>query len=196
MMNRRTFLAGAGTVLLAAPLAAEAQPSGKVYRVGYLSVSSPVADPSWEAFVEKLRELGYVPGQNVIIERRVGEGRDETSYAAAVDLLHGTVDVILVSGTPGAQAVKRATSAVPVVFVAVSDPVGSGLVASLSRPGGNITGLTHISKEVHAKRVQLLKELLPGVSRIAVLAGPSGGSIPSLPTIAYSKLPTPKFSIG
>jgi putative ABC transport system substrate-binding protein len=157
--------------LLAAPFAVEAQQVGKVYRIGFISSSG--ANPIWEAFVEKLRELGYVPGQNVVIERRVGEGRIETSYAAATELLLRKIDVIWVGGTPGAQAVKRATSTVPVVFVAVSDPVGSGLVTSLSRPGGNITGLTHISKEVHAKRVQLLKELVPRVSRIAVLAGPS-----------------------
>ncbi len=173
MIARRTFLAGTGAVLLAAPLAAEAQQAGKVYRIGFISVRSPRVDSNYEVFVEKLRELGYVPGQNVVIERRVGEGRNDTSYAAAAELLLRKIDVIWVGGTPGAQAVKRATSTVPVVFVAVSDPVGSGLVTSLSHPGGNITGLTHISKEVQAKRVQLLKELVPRVSRIAVLAGPS-----------------------
>ena len=173
MIDRRTFLAGTGAVLLAAPLAAEAQQAGKVYRIGFISVRSPRVDSNYEVFVEKLRELGYVPGQNVVIERRVGEGRNDTSYAAAAELLLRKIDVIWVGGTPGAQAVKRATSTVPVVFVAVSDPVGSGLVTSLSHPGGNITGLTHISKEVQAKRVQLLKELVPRVSRIAVLAGPS-----------------------
>jgi len=173
VIARRTFLAGTGAVLLAAPLAAEAQQAGKVYRIGFISVRSPRVDSNYEVFVEKLRELGYVPGQNVVIERRVGEGRNDTSYAAAAELLLRKIDVIWVGGTPGAQAVKRATSTVPVVFVAVSDPVGSGLVTSLSHPGGNITGLTHISKEVQAKRVQLLKELVPRVSRIAVLAGPS-----------------------
>ena len=172
-MERRTFVALVAGGLLAAPLAAEAQQAGKVYRIGFISVRSPRVDSNYEVFVEKLRELGYVPGQNVVIERRVGEGRNDTSYAAAAELLLRKIDVIWVGGTPGAQAVKRATSTVPVVFVAVSDPVGSGLVTSLSHPGGNITGLTHISKEVQAKRVQLLKELVPRVSRIAVLAGPS-----------------------
>jgi putative ABC transport system substrate-binding protein len=173
-MDRRRFLLTSVAGALAAPLAAEGQQAGKVYRIGVISGSSPSSDPNWEVFVEKLRELGYVPSQNVVIERRFGEGRSETSYAAAVELLHSKIDVIWVGGTPGALAVKRATSTVPVVFIAIADPVGSGLVASLSRPGGNITGLTHITKEVHAKRVQLVKELIPGVSRIAVLAGPSG----------------------
>jgi len=173
-MDRRTFVSTLAIGLLAAPLVAEAQQAGKVYQIGFISVRPPTAaDASWEAFVEKLRELGYATGHNVVIERRVGEGRIETSYAAAAELLLRKIDVIWVGGTPGAQAVKRATSTVPVVFVAVSDPVGSGLVTSLSHPGGNITGLTHVSKEVHAKRVQLLKEMVPRVSRIAVLAGPS-----------------------
>jgi len=172
-MERRRFIEVAAGGLLAAPLAAGAQQAGKVYRIGFISVRSPRVDPNYEVFVEKLRELGYVPDQNVVIERQVGEGRIDTSYAAAAELLLRKIDVIWVGGTPGAQAVKRATSTVPVVFVAVSDPVGSGLVASLSHPGGNITGLTHVSKEVQAKRVQLLKELVPRVSRIAILAGPS-----------------------
>jgi putative tryptophan/tyrosine transport system substrate-binding protein len=173
-VDRRAFLGTLAGSILAAPLAAEAQQAGKIYRIGVISASSPSSDPNWEVFVEKLRELGYVPGQNVVIERRVGEGRSEISYAAAVELPQGKIDVIWVGGTPGALAVKRTTSTVPVVFIAVSDPLGSGLVASLSRPGGNITGLTHINKETHEKRVQLVKELIPRVSRIAVLAGPSG----------------------
>jgi putative ABC transport system substrate-binding protein len=174
-MDRRAFVSGVTLGLLAAPLAAEGQQAGKVYRIGYLSSSLPSPkDPNLEAFVEKLRDLGYVPGQNVVIEQRHGEGRSDVSQAATAELIRLKVDVIWVGGTPGTQAVKRATSTIPVVFVAVSDPVGSGLVTSLSHPGGNITGLTHISKEVHAKRLQLLKQLVPRLSRIAVLAGPSG----------------------
>src|SRR5713226_2836934 len=112
MMERRRFLGTLGLSVLAAPLAAEGQQAGKVYRIGFISASSPKVDPNWEAFVGKLRELGYVPGQNVVIERRVGEGRIDTSYAAAAELLLRKIDVIWVGGTPGAQAVKRATSTV------------------------------------------------------------------------------------
>ena len=181
MISRRRFLTVVAITL--APMGAaahaqeyKAQQPGKVYRIGHISAAIPDgSDPVWDAFVGKLRELGYVPGQNVVIERRVGEGRIEASQAAASELVRLKVDVIWVGGTPGAQAVKRVTSTVPVVFVAVGDPIGSGIVSSLSRPGGNITGLTHITKEVHAKRVQLVKELVPGASRIAVLAGPSSG---------------------
>jgi len=105
-MDRRAFIGTLTGGLLAAPLGAEAQQAGKVYRIGFISASSPSSDPNWEVFVEKLRELGYVPSQNVVIERRAGEGRSETSYSAAAELLHGKIDVIWVGGTPGALAVK------------------------------------------------------------------------------------------
>src|SRR5215831_2754737 len=115
--DRRTFLGMMGAALLAAPLAARAQQPGKMYRIGYISpaAASP-SDPYLEAFVGKLRDLGYAPGQNIVIERRVGEGLVESSYAAAADLVRLKVDAIWVGGSPGALAVKRATSTIPVVF--------------------------------------------------------------------------------
>jgi putative ABC transport system substrate-binding protein len=165
-VDRRAFLAGA-VALLAAPLAAESQPAGKVYRIGILVPGS--TSPQIHAFREGLRDLGYVEGQNLAIEYRSAEDRLERLAGLAAELVTLKVDIIYANVTPAAQAAKNATQAIPIVFGASSDPVDYGLVASLARPGGNITGLSNTGADLSGKRLELLKEGVPGISRIAVL---------------------------
>lgn len=129
-----------------------------------------------KAFEQRLRELGYVEGRNLVIERRYDEGKYERLPALTAELVRLKVDVIVASTTPRAQAALRATREIPIVMLAVVDPVGAGLVASLARPGGNVTGLTILSKELSAKRLQLLKEVAPGLARAAVLWNPGNWS--------------------
>ena len=168
-MNRRAFLGTVAGSLLAAPLAAEAQPAGKVPRIGILG-SSPT--PSWEAFRRVLRELGYVEGRNILFEDRWLEGAVDRAPAVATELVELKVDVIVAVSVPVIRAAQHASSTVPIVMAASFDAVETGLVASLARPGGNTTGLTLLSTAVVAKRVELLGEALPEVSRLAVLLGP------------------------
>jgi putative ABC transport system substrate-binding protein len=156
-----------GLLLLAAPLAAEAQPAGKVYRIGILVPGS--TSPQIQAFREGLRDLGYVEGQNLAIEYRSAEDRLERLPGLASELVTLKVDIIYATVTPAAQAAKNATKTIPIVFGASSDPVDYGLVASLARPGGNITGLSNTAPDLSGKRLELLKEVVPGISRIAVL---------------------------
>jgi putative ABC transport system substrate-binding protein len=171
LIQRRTFLTILAGGLLAAPLAAEAQPAGRVYRVGYLSPLSPSADATrGEAFLQGLRELGYVEGQNLVIERRFADGTVDRFPDLATELVRLKVDVILAGGGGVlARAAQSATSTIPIVMTNVEDPVAGGLVASLGRPGRNVTGLTSIVRDLSAKRLQLLHEILPKVSRVAVL---------------------------
>ncbi len=150
--------------LTLAPLAAEAQQRGKIYRVGFITVTHI---PGEEAFFERLRELGYVEGQNLIAERRYSEGRTERFPEFAAEFVRLKVDIIVVETTPAALAVKDATKTIPIVFPTAIDPVGAGPVASLARPGGNITGLTTQAPDLVGKRLQLLKEAIPRLSRIA-----------------------------
>ena len=171
-MDRRTFLGALASGLLAAPLAAEAQPP-KTVRIGYLSGNPPSdTKDAIDAFRTKLRALGYIEGQNLLIETRSAEGQYERLPQLAADLVRLRVDVIFAFSTPGAQAAKNATSTIPVVFAAVSDPLIAGLVATLTRPGGNVTGVTLNNPELSAKRLNLLKEAVPTASRMAVLANP------------------------
>jgi putative ABC transport system substrate-binding protein len=173
--------------LLAVPLAADAQQPRKVYRIGYLSVSTggyetnpqhcPIkGTPTWQAMVEGLRERGYIPGQNLVIECRYTEGREERAPALAAELVSLKPDLLVVYGTVQVRAAKQATSTIPIVMLGVMDPVGRGLVASLAQPGGNVTGLADTPMEMEGKRLQLLKEAVPKVSRVAVLSHP--GSTP------------------
>lgn len=160
--------------LLAAPLVAEAQQPGKVARMGMLMTGSPsAARPLIEGFRQGLRELGYSEGQNLAIEYRWVEGKVDQFRDAAADLVRVKVDVILAWGTTAVTAAKQTTSTVPIIFVAVGDPVGTGVVSSLARPGANITGLTNISAELSAKLLELLKEVVPGLTRVAVLRNPT-----------------------
>jgi putative ABC transport system substrate-binding protein len=171
-MDRRTFLAGTGAVLLAAPLAAEAQQAAKVARIGYLA-TNPTPHLQ-EAFRQGLRDLGYVEGRNLVIEYRDAEGKSEQLPARAAELVALKVDVIVAAGTPAALAAKQATRTLPTVFAAVADPVTSGLVTSLARPGGNVTGLSVLAPELVGKCLEQLKQAVPGVSRVAVLWQPGG----------------------
>ncbi|MBI2554481.1 MAG: ABC transporter substrate-binding protein [Candidatus Rokubacteria bacterium] len=157
--------------ILAAPLAARAQQAGRVPRIGFLTTgASPVP---WEAFRQGLRDLGYVEGQNIVIERRSAAGKVERLPDLAVDLVGLKVDVIVAPDPPAAGAAKNATKTIPVVVRTSDDPVAMGLVASLARPGGNITGLTSLWGELSGKRLELLKEVVPRISRVAVLWNPA-----------------------
>jgi putative tryptophan/tyrosine transport system substrate-binding protein len=173
MMERRTFVAGSLT-LLAAPLATEAQQAAKVPRIGYLGPTLAANPHMVEAFLQGLRDLGYVEGRNVVIEYRSAEGKLERYPALVAELVALKVDVIFVPGTPAAVTAKQATRTLPIVFAAAADPVADGLVTSLARPGGNVTGLSGFSPELVGKRLELLKQAVPGVSRVAVLWQPGG----------------------
>jgi putative tryptophan/tyrosine transport system substrate-binding protein len=175
-VDRRAFIAG--TVgLLAAPLAVEAQQPGKVYRIGFLA-TFPAApggpNPLGDAFLDGLREHGYVEGQNLTIERRFSEGKADRLPALVADLLRLDVRLIVASAPGPSLAAKAGTTTVPIVFVGVADPIGTGLVASLAWPGGNVTGLATIEWEAFsAKQLQVSKEALPRASRIAILMNPT-----------------------
>jgi putative ABC transport system substrate-binding protein len=168
--TRRRFLGTLAGGLLAAPLAAEAQPAGKVTRIGVLEPTSMASNAAnLDAFRQGLRELGYVEGQNFVVEYRSADGRSERFPDLAAELVRLKVDVILTRGTPAVLAAKNATRTIPVVMAASGDPVLSGVVASLARLGGNVTGLSAIVGEISGKRLELLREVIPGVSRIVGL---------------------------
>ena len=159
-------------VFLAAPLAVEAQQTGKVHRIGFLGNSTAALEANLVGpFREGLRDLGYVEGRNIVIEYRWAEGRYERFPALITELLAQRVEVIVTAGTPASLAVKNATAttAVPLVMVAVGDPVATGLVTSLARPGGHVTGLTSTAEELEGKRLGLLREVIPTLSHVAVL---------------------------
>ena len=157
-------------VLLAVAAIAEAQQAKKVPRIGYLTGSSPSARSARiEAFGQGLRELGYVEGKNIVIEYRYAEGKLDRMTELAADLVRLNVEVIVTGGPLVTRAAKEATTTIPIVMTQDADPVGSGFVASLARPGGNITGLSTLSPEINGKRLELLKEIVPKLSRVAVL---------------------------
>jgi len=172
MISRRTFLAVTSGVVLVAPIAADAQPVGKVYRIGYLSLA-PGPSARSEALQQGLRDLGYVEGQNITIEYRWGAGDLDRSRMAAIELVRSKVDVIVTGGPQTTQAAKEATTAVPIVMAVDYDPVGAGFVTSLARPGGNITGLSAINPQLAGKRLALLKEAIPRLTRLAVFSNPA-----------------------
>ncbi len=160
-------------LLFVLPLAAEGQHvESKRVRIGYLATAAPVATPGLDTFREALRARGYVEGQNLSIEYRWGEGTLVHVPDAATELVRLKVDVILAWGTLPVQAARRATSTIPIVMVGVGDPIGSGFVASLARPGGNITGVSNLVRAVTGKRVELLAQAIPGISRLAVFRNP------------------------
>jgi putative ABC transport system substrate-binding protein len=162
-------------VLLAVAVIAEAQPPGKVPRIGYLvtgSLESPETRVLLDAFRQGLSERGYVEGQNIVIEYRAADGKIERLPGRATELARLNIDLIVAGNTPAARAAQQATTRIPIVAPVMGDPVGDGLVASLARPGGNITGLTFLGPELVPKRVELLKEALPRVSRVAALWHP------------------------
>jgi putative tryptophan/tyrosine transport system substrate-binding protein len=177
-MNRRAFVTGLGAMLVARRVA-EAQTAGNVTRIGILG-NVPRTDHQgaelWGAFIEALRELGYVEGQNLMIEQRSSEGRYERLPALARELARLKVDVIVVPAGQNARAAQQVTRTIPIVGASLADPVRSGLVASFARPGGNVTGLSFASPELAGKQIDLLKGMLPGASRVAVLANPTNTS--------------------
>jgi len=170
-MNRRAFLSALSGSLLAAPLAAEAQPVGKVPRLCFLTFDPGTPQSSrFDPFFQGLRDLGYVNGQTISIDYLSPDGRSERFPALANDCLRLKADIIVVTTTPAAQAAKNATRTIPIVMIPLGDPVGTGLVASLARPGGNVTGLTFMASGIAAKRLGLLKEAVPRISRVLVLS--------------------------
>jgi putative ABC transport system substrate-binding protein len=172
VINRRTFIGGLG-LLLAVPLVAEAQQAGKVPRIGFLALNLAPNPHLHEAFRQGLRDLGYVEGRNVVIEIRDAEGTHQRLPAFAAELVALKVDVIVTGGgTPAALAAKQATKTIPIVFASAPDPVTDGLVTSLARPGGNVTGLSNLNPELVGKCLEQLKQAVPGVSRVAVLRQP------------------------
>jgi len=171
-MDRRTFIASMVGAVLSAPLAAAAQ-AGKVYRVGFLWDSPTMFPDAIEAFHRGLRDLGWVEGQNIVVEYRWGEGRHDRLHDLAEELVRLKVDVIVAGGSFYTEAAKRATSTIPIIFVSHADPIGSGHVASLARPGANITGVALMMTETNAKSLELLKEAVPGLSRVAVIWDPA-----------------------
>ena len=168
-LRRRQFLIAAG-VLLAAPVT-RAQRLGKVWRVGFLAQRrvGPLDTDAFGGFPQRMRELGYVEGRNLLIEWRSAEGKVEPLPALAAELVRLGVDAIVVAGGPAASAAQKATTTIPIVLGSVNDPVGSGLVQSLARPGGNITGLSNISADLTPKHLDLLLETVPKLSRVALL---------------------------
>jgi putative ABC transport system substrate-binding protein len=171
-MKRREFVMLLGGAAAACPLAARAQ-EGKVWRIGFLRYAAPNA-AHFEAFRRGLRDLGYVEGRNIVIEERYASGVYDRLPMLIAELIALKPDVIVVDGTATAKVVQAATSSVPIVFTLAADPVADGLAASMSRPGGNFTGLTFsVGYEIAGKRVDLLKEIVPAVSRVAVLANPA-----------------------
>jgi putative ABC transport system substrate-binding protein len=176
VIERRAFITFVGAGILALPLAADAQQAGKVPRIGFLFYGSPGPSPELDAFRQGLRELGYIEGQNIAIEYRFASGRVGQLPELAAELVRLKLDVIVTPTTPASLAAKQATSTIPIVFAAVADAVGAGLIANFARPGGNITGLASISAELGGKRLELLKEVAPKASRVAVLYNPADRS--------------------
>jgi len=175
-MDRRAFIFGIAFGLATWSLAAKAQQAGKVSRIGYLGTSTPALERHLiEAFRRELRDLGYIEGQNIVIVYRWAEGQDDRLPGLAADLVNHKPDVIVTSGTPGTLAVKQATTTIPIVMTSSSDPVQVGLVASLARPGGNVTGLSIVAPELEGKRLQIIQQLIPRLApRGALESGEPG----------------------
>jgi putative tryptophan/tyrosine transport system substrate-binding protein len=176
-MSKKSFLWLPTTVLLITVSFAEAQVK-KLRRIGYISLASQPG-PREEAFIQGLRDLGWVDGQSISIEYRWAAGNADRLPALAEELVRLKVDLIVAGATPVIQAAKNATSTIPIVMPSAADPVGTGLVASLARPGGNVTGMSHMHPELAGKRLELLREVLPKLSRVAFLGyGPGTGHQP------------------
>jgi len=171
-VSQYVFRVALGALLLALNVQVHAQHPKKVPRIGLL-LQAPPTSPQVEAFRQGLRDLGYIEGKNILIEYRHTEGKPDRLPALAAELVRLKVDVIVVSGALATSAAKKATSEIPIVMAVAGDPVGSGHIASLGRPGGNITGLTNLAPELGGKRLELLKEVIPGLSRVAIVSDPT-----------------------
>ena len=170
-MKRREFITLLGGAAAAWPLAARAQQPGKLPTIGFLGANRPSAQSEWTAaFVQRLRELGWIEGRSIAIEYRWAEGPSERYAEIAAEFVRLKVDVIVTYATPAVIAAKQATSVIPIVFAVAADPVSTGLVASLARPGGNVTGLSSQASDLAGKQLALLQEVVPGLGRLAILA--------------------------
>jgi putative ABC transport system substrate-binding protein len=188
-MRKRVLGFTLSTLLFALSLPAAAQTPAKVFRIGYLSLRNAI-QPHEEAFLKGLRDLGYIDGQNILIEWRFANGKAERFDDFAAELVRLKVDLIVAPGVQAVRAAKHSTTTIPIVFPTTGDPVASGLVASLARPGGNITGLTILSPELSGKRLELLKEAFPRLSRVAVLLDPRQ------PPLSFKETQTAGKSLG
>ena len=163
-----------GALLLALSFPARAQPQARTRRIGFLGNSTPALEENLvRPFREGLRDLGYVEGKNILIEYRWAEGKYERFPELIAELINLKVEMIVIAGTPASLAVKKATTSIPLIMIAVGDPVGSGLIAGLAHPGGNVTGLTSISPELDGKRLELLREVVPKIAHVAVMWNPT-----------------------
>jgi ABC-type uncharacterized transport system substrate-binding protein len=170
-LKRREFIVALGGATIAWALAARAQQAVKLPTIGLMGSGTAAAQSQWTAaFAQRLKELGWSEGRNVAIDYRWAEGRSERFAESAAEFVRRKVDVILTHNTPPTLAAKQATSAIPIVFATAGDPVGSGIVASLARPGGNVTGLSSETPDTASKKLGLLRELVPGLQRLAILA--------------------------
>lgn len=174
VLSRRTFLATVAGSALAGPLAVEAEQPGRRPRIGFLGNSTPILEANLiEPWREGLREFGYVEGQNIVVDYRWADGHYERFPALIAELIALKVDVIVTAGTPAALAVERATAVIPLVMVAVGDPVSTGLVVSLARPRRNATGLVSIAPDLEGKRLELLREIVPRLAHVVLLVNPA-----------------------
>ncbi len=177
MMKKIYCLQRSGALLLALTAsAAHAQQPGKIFRIGFLDASTASGSAVLvEAFRQELSKLGWIEGKNITIEYRFAEQKPERLPELAADLVRLKVDLIVVAGTPSALAAKKATTTIPIVMATAGDPVGAGLVASLARPGGNVTGLSSLATELNTKRLEILKDAVPKLARVGLLRPPGGG---------------------
>ena len=178
-MKRREFIALLGGAIAAWPLGVQAQVPPKISRIGYIAGGGgSMAERMVDALRQGLSELGYIDGQTIIVEFRSAEGRSERIPELVSELVGLKVDVLVTASSPGALAAKKATGTIPIVMVA-ADPIGLGLVASLARPGANVTGLSYFNEAIQAKRLEMLVEFVPGLARVAVLKIPPSWSMPT-----------------
>jgi ABC-type uncharacterized transport system substrate-binding protein len=170
-VKRREFITALGGAAVAWPVAARAQTPPKLPTIGVMGPTTPSVASQWTAaLVQRLRELGWIEGRTLAIEYRWAHGQTERAAEIAAEFVRLKVDVIVTAGTLNVVAAKQATSVIPIVFAGAGDPVGIGLVASLARPGGNVTGLSNLSTDLAAKRIELLREVVPGLRRLAIMA--------------------------
>ena len=192
-MNKKIFVFVLVAFVLAFAHVAGAQQPGKISRIGLLSPFSPSDSAPWyQAFLQGLRELGWVEGKNISIEYRYADGKADRLPELAADLVRLKVDIVVANGTPDGLAAKNATKTIPIVLASAGDPVATGLVESLARPGSNITGLSQTAGEVHGKRLELLKDMVPKLSRVAVIWNPQ--TLTS--TLAWKEIQLPARELG
>jgi putative ABC transport system substrate-binding protein len=176
-MQRREFITLLGGAAAGWPLVVRAQQASPIPRVGLVSIGADPGDPVvFRPFLEQLRKLGYIEGHNVILERRFAAGRDELIGDFVADLVQHKVDIIVVTGNRESIAAKRATSTIPIVTIVLTDPIRTGLAATLARPGGNVTGLTTMDWGIYGKRIEILKQVVPKLSKAALLLSRGNGS--------------------